>query len=131
MDPTFQKWYFSRAVWGGIVSIVCGLLLFCGVAISYEQQEQIISGFIAVSQFVASLSTIIAGALAIWGRIRGYNPIDTKANRAISANPVDCRIGPCDPPLKPEYIARVDRFIGSTDNKPQGGKPKLQRKLDP
>jgi hypothetical protein len=64
-----KPWYLSRGVVGGLVAVMIGVAgtLF-GIAGLEAEKEQIID-------MVLQISTIIAGAVAMWGRLRAKKDI--------------------------------------------------------
>lgn len=60
----------SKAVWGGIVAVVAGLLPVLGPSLGLDAagQQQVL-------ETLAALGGVIGGALAIWGRIAARVPI--------------------------------------------------------
>lgn len=63
-----KQWYESKTVIGGIVAVVSGVAAAFGIAISPEDQEQIVAA-------VAAIGSAVGGALAIYGRIKASKPI--------------------------------------------------------
>ena len=62
-----KNWYQSKAVWGGIIAIVSGILGLFGKTISPEDQSWLADQAVQISTAVVS----IAGAgLAIYGRFK-------------------------------------------------------------
>lgn len=66
MDP--KAWYLSRAVWGGVVAILAGLLSAFGINLDEAAQVDAVNIGLA-------LAGAIGGALAIYGRVKASAPI--------------------------------------------------------
>ena len=61
-----KAWYASKGVWGGLGAIIAGLL---GAFTSYTVNPE------AVAEVGLSLAGGVAGALALWGRIKATSVI--------------------------------------------------------
>jgi 4-amino-4-deoxy-L-arabinose transferase-like glycosyltransferase len=67
MDET-MSWWRSRTVWAGLVAVLASLLAGLRVTISPDTQ----AGLVDV---LANLAAAVAGAVAVWGRIRAERRI--------------------------------------------------------
>jgi len=61
MDET-KPWYLSKTVWGAVVTMVIGVLAVFGFGKLEGEQE-------SVTELVMQLVTVIAGIVALIGRI--------------------------------------------------------------
>lgn len=61
-------WYQSRAVWGGIVSILAGGAGIAGLSLTDVEMAQ-------AADVLTALASAIGGALAVYGRIRARRKI--------------------------------------------------------
>lgn len=62
-----KAWYQSKAVWGGIIAVVSGILGLFGKQIDKETQEFLSQSAVELS---TAVMTIIGGIVAIYGRIK-------------------------------------------------------------
>ena len=60
MEET-KQWYTSKAVWGGVVAMVLGVLGTVGVELAAEQDS--------IVELLVQIGVVIGGALALFGRI--------------------------------------------------------------
>ena len=59
-----KKWYASRGVWGGLVTVVAGAAgAIWGFEFSAENQEATVSAIIGIV-------TAVSGAFAVYGRVK-------------------------------------------------------------
>lgn len=64
-----KHWWASKAVWGGVLAILAGLLGYFGYSVSAEDQE-------TLALTLASIGSGVGGVLAIYGRIRAKASIE-------------------------------------------------------
>lgn len=63
-----KKWYASKGIWGGVITLLSVILTVLGYQLTPEDQELIVASITAVMGG-------IGGLLAIWGRVRASKPI--------------------------------------------------------
>ncbi len=74
MDET-KKWYESAGVIGGIVAALSGAAGLFGYAITPADQAVLTTSVSQVLQLGAAVTTIVGGAIAVWGRVRASKTI--------------------------------------------------------
>jgi hypothetical protein len=62
-----KSWYESKAIWGGIITGVCGLAAIAGHSIPADTQTVLTNQIVQVATAIA---TIVGSGLAIYGRLR-------------------------------------------------------------
>ena len=67
MDETKPFWQ-SRGVWGAVVATACGVAMIWGYHVSPADQGQAV-------ELIYGAVTTIAGAIALWGRVRATKTI--------------------------------------------------------
>lgn len=68
LTDNFKCWYQSRAMWGGLVAFLSGLAALWGYEVTPETQK-------AALDLITALTTIIGGALALYGRFKATHTI--------------------------------------------------------
>ena len=63
-----QKWYESRAVWGGIIAVAAVLLQAGGITLDADTQTRLVD-------YLFDGIAAVGGLLAIWGRITATKSI--------------------------------------------------------
>lgn len=63
-----KKWYESKGVWGGLVTLVAAGAAIAGYTINDADVEQL-------TNLATALGAAIGGVLAIWGRVAASKPI--------------------------------------------------------
>jgi drug/metabolite transporter (DMT)-like permease len=64
-----KKWYQSRAVWGGLVAVVCGVLGLLGYGLEEAERQLLTDALVA-------LGSLIGGLMAIWGRLKASDKVE-------------------------------------------------------
>lgn len=67
-----KKWYQSKAVWGGIIAVASGVLGIFGKQIDPATQEFLSQSAVEIA---TTITTIVGGILAIYGRMRANKVI--------------------------------------------------------
>lgn len=62
-----KKWWQSRAVWGGIIAVISGVIGVFGKQIPAETQEFLSEQAVNIA---TAIGTVFGGVLAVYGRIR-------------------------------------------------------------
>lgn len=57
-----KKWYESKAVWGGVVALVCGAAGVFGFAVPEQDMA-------SLEQALLAIGSAVGGVLAIYGRV--------------------------------------------------------------
>jgi uncharacterized membrane protein HdeD (DUF308 family) len=69
MDNRIEKhWWESKAVWGGVVALIAGILGVFGVAVSTAEQGLLVES-------LTGIAAAVGGLLAIYGRIKASKSI--------------------------------------------------------
>lgn len=62
MAEETKSWWQSRTIWASLVVIAVSVLGLFGIGVGAEQE--------AITETVYAIVTALAGAVAIWGRLR-------------------------------------------------------------
>lgn len=62
MEPEIKNWWESRTIIAGLVAIVASGLNLIGVEIPFSEQ-------LILADIAFELATVIAGGVAVWGRV--------------------------------------------------------------
>ena len=71
MEET-KKWYKSKTIWGGIITIFSLLLSLKGIQIDEQTRQILIDQLTATA---SAIGTLIGSLLAIYGRIKAEKKI--------------------------------------------------------
>jgi hypothetical protein len=66
-DTSAKDWYMSKAVWGGIVAMVVGVLASFGIIISEESES--------ITDLLVAGGSLLGGILALVGRLKAKQRI--------------------------------------------------------
>ncbi len=73
MASTDEKsWYLSKGVWGGIIAAVVGIIGMFGLAMPEGSVDFLTD---EVMKIVGAIATIVAGVIAIIGRVKATTRI--------------------------------------------------------
>ena len=67
-----KKWYESKTIWGGIITLFAVLLGFFGVKIDEQTKQLLVNQTVA---FVSAASALVGSLLSIYGRIKANKRI--------------------------------------------------------
>ena len=62
-NDTLKHWYFSKAVWGGIIAVLAGLAGLFGFDLDADTQSKL-------AEHAVAIASAVGGALAIYGRVK-------------------------------------------------------------
>lgn len=68
MSQVFKKWYESKSIWGGLITILSIVLGVFGYTLSPEDAELLIGAF-------AALGAAVGGIVGIVGRVKATKEI--------------------------------------------------------
>lgn len=68
IDVIEKRWWRSRGVWGGVVSMLAGVAAGLGYALSESAQADIV-------ELIIGLAGMAGGGVAVWGRIKAETMI--------------------------------------------------------
>lgn len=57
-----KSWWQSRTIWASVVVVLVSVLGLFGIGVSAEQE--------AITDTIYAIVTALAGAVAVWGRLR-------------------------------------------------------------
>jgi hypothetical protein len=63
-----KRWYESKAVWGGVVALVCGAAGVFGIIVPEQDMA-------ALEQSLLAIGSAVGGILAIYGRVNAKTNI--------------------------------------------------------
>ena len=67
-----KKWYESKTIWGGVITLLAVLLSFLGIQID-EQTKQVLIN--ETTAFASAAAALIGSLLTIYGRIKAEKRI--------------------------------------------------------
>ena len=74
-----KPFYASATIWGGGVAAVAGVAGIFGYTITPADQAALTESVGQVVTLVTSVSALVGGLLAIWGRVRASKTIASKS----------------------------------------------------
>lgn len=68
-----KKWFESKTIWGGLVTLLSVILSVLGYQLTTEDQELLVA-------VLTGVMGSVGGLLAIWGRLKASKPIKSRAD---------------------------------------------------